>query len=152
MISAQGLRHPVGNAVFGAIPWDRRRVRPRRNVFDIYAVFAALGIGMALPFLLITLYPAVAGKLPKPGAWMVKVKYVLGVALAATAAWLISVLAVQLSFPAADDGCAYVGVGLHLNMQTSAWAARTQIRDRHDPRHRRHSLCGTLPAQPVSRP
>ena len=56
---------------------------------------------MALPFLAITLYPAVAAKLPKPGVWMVKVKFAMGVALAATAAWLISVLAVQLTVPAA---------------------------------------------------
>ena len=85
------------------------------TVFDIYAVFAALGIGMALPFLVITLYPAVAGKLPKPGAWMVKVKYVLGVALAATAAWLISVLAVQISVPAAVTvGALMLALGLTL--------------------------------------
>ena len=85
------------------------------TVFDIYAVFAALGIGMALPFLVIALYPAVAGNLPKPGPWMVKIKYVLGIALAATAAWLISVLAVQISVPAAVTvGALMLALGLTL--------------------------------------
>ncbi|MBN08451.1 MAG: hypothetical protein CMM45_11545 [Rhodospirillaceae bacterium] len=85
------------------------------TVFDIYAVFAALGVGMALPFLVITLYPAVAGNLPKPGPWMVKIKYVLGIALAATAAWLISVLAVQISVPAAVTvGALMLALGLTL--------------------------------------
>ena len=71
------------------------------TVFDIYAVFAALGIGMALPFILIAAFPALASKLPKPGNWMIKFKYFLGFALAATAGWLLTVLAVQLSATAA---------------------------------------------------
>ncbi len=85
------------------------------SIFDIYAVYATLGIGMALPFIAITLFPSVTAKLPKPGAWMVKVKYFLGIALAATAAWLISVLAVQLSLGAAAIvGALMIGMGVIL--------------------------------------
>ncbi|MDG2032921.1 MAG: protein-disulfide reductase DsbD family protein [Rhodospirillales bacterium] len=85
------------------------------TTLEIYAVFAALGVGMALPFLTISLFPSVAGTLPRPGAWMVKVKYALGVALAATAAWLISVLAVQLTVSAAATvGALMMALGITL--------------------------------------
>lgn len=68
---------------------------------DTYAVFAALGVGMALPFLLVAAAPGLATKLPKPGNWMIRLKQILGVALALTALWLVSVLAVQVSVTAA---------------------------------------------------
>jgi len=60
---------------------------------EIMMVFAALGVGLALPYLAVAAFPGLATWLPKPGAWMVKLKVVLGFALAATAAWLLSVLA-----------------------------------------------------------
>ena len=56
-------------------------------------VFLALGIGLALPFLLIGFVPALARLLPKPGAWMETFKQFLAFPLYATAAWLLFVLA-----------------------------------------------------------
>lgn len=67
-----------------------------RGPVEIGAIFAALGIGMALPYLLIAAVPGLARLLPRPGRWMVWVKAVLGLALFGTAAWLLSVLAVQV--------------------------------------------------------
>ena len=72
-----------------------------RGVFDIYAVFAALGIGMAAPFVAVALFPQVATMLPKPGNWMLTLKKVLSFTLVATAIWLLTVLAVQVSILAA---------------------------------------------------
>jgi suppressor for copper-sensitivity B len=63
---------------------------------DILAVFLALGLGMALPYLAIAAVPAMATRLPRPGPWMIRLKQVLGLALAGTAVWLILVLAVQV--------------------------------------------------------
>ena len=60
---------------------------------DIFFVFTALGLGMALPYLLIAVFPRTATWLPKPGPWMVKLKIVLGFALVATGAWILTVLA-----------------------------------------------------------
>ena len=57
------------------------------------AVFLALGLGLALPFLLIGFVPALARLLPKPGAWMETFKQFLAFPLYATAAWLLFVLA-----------------------------------------------------------
>ena len=59
------------------------------------SVFLALGLGLALPFLLIAFVPAFAKLLPKPGAWMETLKQVLAFPMYLTAAWLISVLAAQ---------------------------------------------------------
>ena len=62
------------------------------------AVFAALGFGMAAPFLLISIWPAARRFLPKPGKWMVRFKKILAIPMLATAAWLIWVF-VQLQNP-----------------------------------------------------
>lgn len=60
------------------------------------AVFLALGAGMALPWLLIALFPALAHRLPRPGAWMERFKQLLAFPLYATAAWLLWVLSQQV--------------------------------------------------------
>lgn len=59
------------------------------------AVFAALGLGMAAPWLLLSLSPALARLLPKPGAWMDRLKQILSVPMFLTAAWLVWVLEKQ---------------------------------------------------------
>ena len=59
-------------------------------------IFLCLGLGMALPWLLISLWPGLSTYLPKPGAWMERVKQVLAFPLYATAAWLLWVLAQQV--------------------------------------------------------
>src|SRR5487761_87647 len=64
---------------------------------EALAVFAAMGIGLALPYLAVAAVPSVALWLPRPGAWMLELKRVLGVALGATALWLLWVLAAESS-------------------------------------------------------
>jgi thiol:disulfide interchange protein/DsbC/DsbD-like thiol-disulfide interchange protein len=59
-------------------------------------VFAALGAGMALPFVLLTWYPGWRKILPKPGAWMERLKQFLAFPLYATVAWLVWVLGAQV--------------------------------------------------------
>lgn len=59
------------------------------------AIFAAMGVGLALPYLAVAAAPSLALWLPKPGTWMIELKRVLGVALAATAIWLLWILAVE---------------------------------------------------------
>lgn len=58
-------------------------------------VFLALGLGLALPFLLIGFVPALARRLPRPGAWMETFKQALAFPMYLTAAWLAWVLAKQ---------------------------------------------------------
>jgi thiol:disulfide interchange protein DsbD len=59
------------------------------------AIFAMLGFGMALPILLLSLFPRLLQRLPKPGAWMETFKQVLAFPLYATVAWLTWVLGAQ---------------------------------------------------------
>jgi thiol:disulfide interchange protein DsbD len=53
------------------------------------AIFAALGLGMALPFLLLAWWPGFAAMLPKPGLWMEKLKQWLAYPLYLSAVWLL---------------------------------------------------------------
>ncbi len=76
--------------------------------FDIFWIFTLLGIGLAIPYLAIAARPEIARLLPRPSRWMGFVKGVLGVALAGTAVWLLSVLAVQIGM----GGAIAVGVAL----------------------------------------
>lgn len=73
-----------------------------RGPVEIVAIFAALGLGMALPYVLVAVYPQAARALPKPGQWMVRVRQAMGVALAGTALWLGAILATQTGLWMAD--------------------------------------------------
>ncbi len=59
------------------------------------AIFAALGVGFALPLTALSFAPALQRLLPKPGAWMERVRNVLAFPMFAAAAWLAWVLAQQ---------------------------------------------------------
>jgi len=65
------------------------------------AVFAALGLGLALPFLIIGFVPAAARLLPKPGAWMERFKQLMAFPLYLSVVWLLWVVARQLDASAA---------------------------------------------------
>lgn len=58
-------------------------------------VFLALGIGFALPFLILGLVPGALAFVPRPGPWMLRFKQALAFPMYAAAAWLAWVLAVQ---------------------------------------------------------
>ncbi|WP_299821646.1 protein-disulfide reductase DsbD domain-containing protein [uncultured Jannaschia sp.] len=61
--------------------------------FEVVAIFTAMGLGLALPYLIVAARPDLVAALPRPGRWMLVVKAVLGLMLAGTAAWLLWVLA-----------------------------------------------------------
>lgn len=65
-----------------------------------FAIFLALGIGFALPFValtfLVTLVPGVAARLPKPGTWMDRLKLGLSLLMYAAVIWLVWVFARQV--------------------------------------------------------
>ena len=89
------------------------------------AVFGALGVGMALPYLLAAWVPAVAGWLPRPGAWMDTFRRAMAFPMFATVVWLVWVLGQQSGI----DGAAsllilLVGLGL------LAWSLALQGRAR----------------------
>ena len=66
------------------------------DVVTLFAIFTALALGMALPWILVAIFPGIALKLPKPGQWMNVVKIVFGIMMLATSAWLLSLMANHL--------------------------------------------------------
>jgi thiol:disulfide interchange protein DsbD len=80
-------------------------------------IFAALGLGLSIPYLLLSLAPWMRRALPKPGAWMDTLKQAFAFPMYASAAWLLWVLAQQtssLGLGAALAGAILVGL--------AAWA------------------------------
>jgi len=61
------------------------------------SVFACMGLGLAMPFLLASWVPAVAQALPKPGMWMVNLRHALAFPMLATVIWLLWVFGLQTS-------------------------------------------------------
>jgi len=92
---------------------------------NILIIFAALGFGMIIPYLAIALFPSLATKMPKPGAWMIKLRIILGCALALTALWLLMVLGAQITSRfAAFVGLAMLGVVLLLALKRTSVSKR----------------------------
>ena len=69
----------VGSAVTVALTGD---------MAQLFAVFMAMGAGLAAPWGLVVLFPALVGFLPRPGHWMVWLKRGLAGLLIATMIWL----------------------------------------------------------------
>ncbi len=85
------------------------------------AVILTLGLGLALPFVALSLVPGVARRLPRPGPWMDGLKQFLAFPLFATAAWLVWVLSVQAGPPgvaAVLAGMVLLALGLWAREQT----------------------------------
>ncbi len=66
-----------------------------RSAGVMLLIMAALGIGMALPYLAVTGVPAIARRLPRPGAWMRTFKQLMAFPMFVTVVWLAWVLARQ---------------------------------------------------------
>jgi DsbC/DsbD-like thiol-disulfide interchange protein/cytochrome c biogenesis protein CcdA len=73
------------------------------------AVFAGLGFGLALPFLLLGFAPALRRRLPRPGPWMVRFRHILAVPMALTAFGLAWILERQTGLPGLAVGLAGAG-------------------------------------------
>ena len=89
-------------------------------------VFAGLGLGIALPFLLIGFVPALRRRLPRPGAWMARLRRILSVPMFLTALALAWVLGRQAGVDGMTIGLAAVllaGFGLW-------WTGRRQLNGR----------------------
>ena len=84
--------------------------------FQGLLVFAALGLGLALPFLAIGWFPALRSRLPRPGAWMAILQRVLSVPMLITALGLAWVLGRQVGI----DGMA-LGLAAVLLLALGLW-------------------------------
>lgn len=91
-------------------------------VLPALLVFLALGIGLALPFLLVGFVPALARLLPRPGRWMETLKQVLAFPMYLTAAWLAWVLTRQRG----ADAVGLLLVAMVLLAMTLWWFERSR--------------------------
>jgi thiol:disulfide interchange protein len=89
------------------------------------AVFGAIGLGMALPYLAASVVPAVARALPRPGAWMVTFKQLMAFPMFATVVWLVWVLGQQSGI----DGAGAL-LGLLVLLALTIWALTLKGRTR----------------------
>ena len=78
----------------------------------IFIMFGVIGLGLAFPFLLTALFPQSLAIFPKPGAWMEKLKYFLGLSLVATVIWLYDVFISLVDFHS---------VSWHINLLFVLW-------------------------------
>lgn len=96
-------------------------------------VFVALGVGMASPFLLLALFPALGRWLPRPGAWMETLRQVLAFPLLLTAIWLVWVLGRQAGVEAVAMllvGMVLIAMAvwmLHRFRHTQSWFAKARV-------------------------
>ena len=58
------------------------------SFFITLSIFIVLGIGMSFPYILFIAFPSLVRFLPKPGIWMVYLKYFVGFGVMLTAVWL----------------------------------------------------------------
>jgi thiol:disulfide interchange protein DsbD len=94
------------------------------------AVFLMLGLGLALPFLLIGWVPALAARLPKPGAWMETLKQWLALPMYLTAVWLLWVFGKQRGM----DGLAVLLAAAVLLAMGLWWWEKHRFADGRGPR------------------
>lgn len=82
----------------------------------VIGIFFAAGLGMSLPYIVLTAKPDWMKFLPKPGAWMEKFKESMGFVLLGTVVWLLSVLSSQVG----SEGIMWVSFFL-LAVSLSSW-------------------------------
>jgi len=82
----------------------------------LVAVFLSLGLGLALPYLLLSFWPALQRLLPRPGPWMERLKQALAFPMYGAAVWLVWVLAQQ-----AGPNAIAIALGGMLAIAFAAW-------------------------------
>jgi thiol:disulfide interchange protein DsbD len=72
-------------------------------VWQALMVFAAMGVGMAVPYLAASWWPGIARALPRPGAWMQTFRQAMAFPMFATVIWLLWVLGQQTGIDGASS-------------------------------------------------
>jgi thiol:disulfide interchange protein DsbD len=80
----------------------------------VVSIFLTIAAGMSLPYLLLTSSPRLLRLLPKPGAWMERLKQAMGFVILGVAVWLLDILGAARGIDAVSGACAFLlclGVG-----------------------------------------
>jgi thiol:disulfide interchange protein len=137
-VTTMESRHPVANAFFSGVlavaiaspctaPFMGASLGLAIGLPAVQAllIFAAIGLGMALPYLAASWIPAIARWLPKPGAWMDTFRKLMAFPMFATVAWLVWVLGQQSGV----DGAGAL-LALLVGMSMLIWAMTLRGRSR----------------------
>jgi len=129
-LAAQWVRHPLADAFLSGVlavvvaapctaPFMGASVGIALTLplWQGLLIFVALGVGLALPFTLLSWVPAWARWLPRPGIWMERLRQLLAFPMLATVVWLLWVLGQQTSI----DGMAVMLAALLL-VSACVWA------------------------------
>lgn len=90
----------------------------------VIAIFLTIAAGMSLPYLLLTSNPRQLRLLPKPGAWMERLKQAMGFVILGVAVWLLNILGTSSGIAAISGACAFLlclGIGCWL---IGVWRSR----------------------------
>jgi thiol:disulfide interchange protein DsbD len=112
------LATPCSGPFLGAVlAWSVTRHPP-----VIFMVYGALGFGMALPYIILSISRSLAKWIPKPGPWMEDGKRIMGFLLLAMAAWLLAGLPAQ-RIPGAIFFCLAVAFAVAVYARLAPWNA-----------------------------
>ena len=122
-LAAHSLEHPVADALLSGVlaalvaspctaPFMGAALgfALTQSTFAALLVFAVMGAGMALPYVLLSCFPAWLKRLPRSGPWLETFKQALAFPIYATVVWLAWVLLVQVGV----DGIVWFGGALVL--------------------------------------
>jgi thiol:disulfide interchange protein len=90
-----------------------------------FAIFTFLGLGLALPFVLLSAFPFLLSFVPRPGPWMIHLKKILGLILLACVIWLLWVFGIQTGL---GDLSKFYKPSNELNWQAYSSSAVNQAR------------------------
>jgi suppressor for copper-sensitivity B len=109
-----------------ALAWSVKQTTP-----VIYLVWCTMGLGMALPYLLIGIYPKLINWLPRPGMWMVQFKQASAFAMFGAAVWFLMAIDQRNVLPVLT-ACVGLGLGLwmigHLYDRESSLHRKSVVR------------------------
>jgi thiol:disulfide interchange protein len=106
-----------GPLLGGAMAWTLRQ--PPTHIFT---VFSCLGVGMAAPYVVISLFPSTLRWLPRPGNWLIHFERLMGFALLATVIYLLSILPEYMTVGAVLF-CFFLAIGFYI------WGKMTTLSD-----------------------
>jgi suppressor for copper-sensitivity B len=98
-----------------------------RDTGEIVAIFLAMGLGLALPYLLVAAWPRIATSLPKPGPWMIWLRRLLALALIGTAVWLLHVASATMGLKPVLVSAALLGALLLMLWQQRRVGLRAAV-------------------------
>jgi thiol:disulfide interchange protein len=106
-----------GPLLGGAMAWTLRQ-----PPVQIFVVFSCLGLGMAFPYVVMSIYPAALRWLPRPGNWLVHFERFIGFALLATVVYLLTIVQENMRVWIVLF-CLFLAIGFYI------WGQLTSLRD-----------------------